>query len=86
MELLYSTLLPYGRVHCLAWSGINLVALSVSEEVPDYVTEENGRCLGKALSLACMLATCRLFFHTYFRVSSRSLLVFNPDRPWSFHK
>ena len=45
MEELYSTLLPHGRVHCMTWSGTNLVAVSLSEEIPDSVTEDNERCL-----------------------------------------
>ena len=43
MEELYSTLLPYGQVHCMTWSGTNLVAVSLSEELPDNVTEGNKR-------------------------------------------
>ena len=44
MEELYSTLLPYGQVHCMSWSGANLVAVSLSEELPDHITEGNKRC------------------------------------------
>lgn len=43
MEELYSTLLPHGRVHCMTWSGTNLIAISVSEEIPDTITENNER-------------------------------------------
>lgn len=43
MEELYSTLLPYGQVHCMTWSGANLVAVSLSEEIPDNVTEGSER-------------------------------------------
>ena len=45
MEKLYSTLLPHGRVHCMTWSGTNLVAVSLSEELPDTITEHNERCV-----------------------------------------
>jgi hypothetical protein len=62
MEELYSTLLPYGQVHCMTWSGNNLVAVSLSEELPENITEGNERM----------------------KVSS--LAVFDPDRPWIFHK
>ena len=59
MEQLYSTLLPYGRVHCLAWSGTNLVAISLSEQLPEYVTEGNERsvcscCSPWGVCYACM--------------------------------
>ena len=43
MEELYSTLLPHGRVHCMTWSGTNLVAVSLSEELPDSITENKER-------------------------------------------
>jgi WD40 repeat protein len=62
MEELYSTLLPHGRVHCMTWSGANLVAVSLSEELPDSVTENKER------------------------MKTNYLAVFDPDRPWIFHK
>ena len=43
MEELYSTLLPYGQVHSMTWSGNNLVAVSLSEELPENITEGNER-------------------------------------------
>jgi len=39
MELLYRTVIPRGRVHCMAWSGMNLIALSVSVETEGKVAE-----------------------------------------------
>lgn len=32
MELLYRSTIPEGAVHCMAWSGVNLIALGVSVE------------------------------------------------------
>lgn len=43
MEELYTTLLPYGQVHCMTWSGANLVAVSLSEEILENVTEGHQR-------------------------------------------
>lgn len=43
MEKLYTTLLPYGQVHCMAWSGTNLVAISLSEEIPENVADGHQR-------------------------------------------
>ena len=42
MEYLYRTVIPQGSVHCMAWSGLNLIALSVSVEIEGYV-ENNER-------------------------------------------
>lgn len=39
MELLYSSSLPQSTVHAVAWSGMNLVALSVSVHAEGVVTE-----------------------------------------------
>ena len=39
MELLYRTVIPRGRVRCMAWSGTNHIALSVSVEVEGMVAE-----------------------------------------------
>ena len=39
MELLYTTKLPLHRVHAVAWSGLNLVALSVSVRSEGVITE-----------------------------------------------
>lgn len=39
MELLYRTVLPRTEVHCMCWSPLNIVALSVSGEVEGYVSE-----------------------------------------------
>ena len=38
MEYLYRTAIPQGDVlRCMAWSGLNLIALSVSVEIEGYV-------------------------------------------------
>ena len=79
MEELYSTLLPHGRVHCMTWSGANLVAVSLSEELPDSVTENKERFHQHPTSLT-------LQKYTYFRMKTNYLAVFDPDRPWIFHK
>ena len=39
MELLYSSRLPQSRVHAVAWSGMNMVALSVSVRSEGVITE-----------------------------------------------
>jgi len=33
MELLYKTTIPLGKVHCIAWSRSNLIALSTSVQM-----------------------------------------------------
>ena len=43
MELLYSSQLPLSRVHAVAWSGMNLVALSVSVRSEGVITEASRR-------------------------------------------
>ena len=91
MEQLYSTLLPYGRVHCVAWSGTNLVAISLSEQLPEYVTEGNERsvcscCSPWGVCYACVYMTWYMHACMYCRVKVSSLAVFDPDRPWIFHK
>ena len=79
MEELYSTLLPHGRAHCMTWSGTNLVAVSLSEELPDSVTENKERFQQQL----CLKITP---IPTYFRMKTNYLAVFDPDRPWIFHK
>ena len=39
MELLYRSTIPEGSVHCMAWSGVNLIALGVSVEREGFVGE-----------------------------------------------
>ena len=80
MEELYSTLLPYGQVHCMTWSGNNLVAVSLSEELPENITEGNERlCQNLEYISTCIIRYC-------YRMKVSSLAVFDPDRPWIFHK
>lgn len=42
MEYLYRTAVPQGDVNCMAWSGLNLIALSVSVEIEGYVDKYEG--------------------------------------------
>eukprot|EP00731_Ephydatia_muelleri_P027367 Em0019g240a len=39
MELLYRSTIPEGSIHCMAWSGVNLIALGVSVEREGFVGE-----------------------------------------------
>lgn len=39
MELLYRSTIPEGSVHCVAWSGVNLIALGVSVEREGFASE-----------------------------------------------
>jgi hypothetical protein len=43
MELLYTSKLPLSKVHAVAWSGMNLVALSVSVRSEGLLTEASKR-------------------------------------------
>ncbi len=40
MEFLYSTVLPRSTVHAVAWSGMNLVAISVSRHAEGVIIAE----------------------------------------------
>lgn len=39
MELLYKTSVPLGRVNCISWSRLNLIALSVSVQTEGLVAK-----------------------------------------------
>ncbi len=39
MELLYRTGVPLGSVHCISWSRMNLIALSVSTQIEGFVAK-----------------------------------------------
>lgn len=39
MELLYRSTIPEGCIHCMAWSGVNLIAIGVSVEKEGFVVE-----------------------------------------------
>jgi len=43
MELLYTSKLPRCKVRAVAWSGVNLVALSVSVDVRGIVSQNYGK-------------------------------------------
>ncbi len=51
MELLYTSCIPHGEIHAVAWSGMNLVAISVSIHTQGVITEAYRR-------LKCSLAVC----------------------------
>ena len=43
MELLYTSSIPHGEVHAVAWSGMNLVAVSVSIHSQSEIKESYKR-------------------------------------------
>ncbi len=43
MEELYKSVIPNGNIHCLDWSVLNLLAVSVSINKKDLIGEGFGR-------------------------------------------
>lgn len=65
MELLYTTRLSRSKVHAVAWSGLNLVAISVSVDNEGIITEGCKRWEeGKAVCNHCVYNLCNLVYQS----------------------